>query len=362
MFKSILNAIFPESGDQTTPNFEFFEKTRNLETEEEIKAKNQNFQNVSDKPQQNTGKPPFSKEFDNDFYSYLFGESTQLNTQDPLSDYVSKYINKLLLNPADLIKEMPVLPESVNAALTSLNNKNFNINDVLTIISREPCMAADTIKLANSAKYQRNNKEVVDLKTAFMNIGSKGLIDGVLYVFINKFQPSSKLYFKCFGHKIWQHCQQTAELSQTLAEQILSENEVSAAYLVGLIRNLGIMVTFQLMIEAFSHIAPDATPSSMAFKQLMSKHSLTLTIAIARHWQLPKIIVQSIEQQHSVQSPMSPLANCVSDANFISKMASLYENNIIDEIQCKKYCHQYLISETGSSLAFDYLSFNTVII
>ena len=356
MFKLIISGIFPSFNDQTTPDYEFFERSRGQHQEQEEQTSRQLAKQISDQPKEDNASPLFSRQFDNDFYSYLFGESTIKVKNDPLSEYVSKHISELLLAPADLLNEMPVMPESVNAALALLNKENFNINDVLSIISKEPSMAADTIKLANSAKYQRNNKEVIDIKTAFMNIGSQGIIDGVLYIFINKFTPSSALYFKCFGCKIWQHCQQTATLSQSLAELALSEEDRTAAYLIGLIRNLGIMITFQLMIDAFGHIAPDATPNSMAFKKLMSNQSLTLTIAMAKHWQLPQIIILAIEQQHLAQSMKSPLASCISDANFISKVLSLFNDNIIDETEYKKYCHLYLPSEASKNIAFEHLS------
>jgi len=355
MFKAIINGIFSVKKDLTIPDYEFYERTRKEKSEAEEQTKRKLIQQINSEPIQEVVKPEFSKKLEHDFYGYLFGESVNTSTKDPLSDHVSQQIKELLKAPAALLTEMPIMPASVSSALTSLNNQNFNINDVLAIILREPSMAADTIKLANSAKYQRNNKQVVDLKTAFMNIGSQGLINGVLYVFINKFTPNSKLYFKCFGNKIWQHCQQTADLSQSLAELSLSKEESSASYLIGLIRNLGIMVSFQLMIEAFSHIAPDATPSSMTFKKLMSSHSLTLTIAIAKHWQLPVVIVQAIEQQHWAQSMKSPLATCISEANVMSKILSLLKDKVIDEIQYKKYCHQYFHSETARNLALGYL-------
>ncbi len=247
------------------------------------------------------------------------------------------------------------MPASVDAVLTAINSKDFDIDEIITIIEKEPSMAVDTIKLANSAKYCRNKNPVLNLKSAFMNMGSQGILEGVVYVFINNFTPKNTPYFKHFGNKIWQHCLQTAITSKNLAENNNEIDNASTAYLIGLLRNLGEMIIFDLMVEAFSHVDPSATPSSKSFKMLLAKHAINLTVSITAKWNLPPIIIETIKQQENKQLVQSPLSKLIEQANFISELQSLYEYKKINQQEYELACQQKLLSKQAQSYALEQL-------
>ncbi|MBA6337743.1 HDOD domain-containing protein [Colwellia sp. BRX8-7] len=363
MFRSLLRAIFPSAFvKKTTPNYEYFHLLR---SEEE--SNNTANISVSQEPlfsqiDNLAGQIKDHQEIDYDklFFDLLFGDDdTQyINKIDPLSDYVADQINDLLLRPQNLISELPVMPASVDAVLTAINNKNFNVNEILNIIAKEPSMAASMIKLANTAKYRRSDVPIVSLKSAFMVMGSQGLLEGVVYVFINNFSPKNTPYFKYFGTKIWQHALQTALISKDLADKSSNIDNASAAYLIGLLRNLGEMIIFDLMVEAFHHVDPSATPSSQTFKALISYHSISLTAAIVSKWNLPPMIIETIKQQENKQLIKSPLATLIEEASFISKLQSLYSYKKVNQEQYELACQQ-LKNEQVKAYALNVLPVTT---
>ena len=104
-----------------------------------------------------------------------------------------------------------------------------------------------------------------------MILGTNGLIEGVINGFIGSFTPESRVYFQQYGVKIWQHCLSTGVIAKKLINSSPHKRDAAQGYLIGLICNLGDMIIYQLLTEAFAFIHPDSQPNSFAFKELMYK-------------------------------------------------------------------------------------------
>lgn len=348
MFKKLLKALFSIK-TKNTPDLDYFERTRNS-SNAQISPETIDFTQSSEKTTSGITIKPLNQH-DGDFHHYLFGQSEKQNQLDPFSEFVSSKIELLLLSPKALFDQLPVLPSTVTTLMAQLKEDNFNLDEILTLIEQEPSIAADVIKTANTAYYKRNEKQVTDLKTAFMNLGAQGLFESVLISYIKKLSPSSNIYFKQFGEKIWQHSLRTAIYAKGLYSASNDNNDGATAYLVGLIRNLGKMVIFQIMIEAFSHVDPNVPPNSQAFKNLISTFATRLTLLIAKNWQLPNEIINAIAQQSKVKSASCDIAQAVYEANIISELEFIFEADIIDETEFKLRCRQRLSSKASFKLA-----------
>ncbi|NMP32327.1 HDOD domain-containing protein [Thalassotalea sp. M1531] len=332
MFKTLLYSIFPSfKSPEVQPNFEYFEHTKNDGSI--VEQSNANY--TVNKTIVNNANEVSSALF----LSFLFGESTDKVVEDQLSCFVSNKIEFLLKKQSSkLIDALPVMPATIALLINELKSEEFNTDILISSINSEPSIATEVIKLANSAKYKRGEKEVTDLKAAFMSMGKQGLLEGVIYHYINDFKPVASVYYRQFGEKIWQHCHQTAEYTQALTIR-LGHPELSAtAYFLGLIVNLGHMIIFQLMTDAFSCIDPNSSPNSEGFKRLINLYSIKLTYTIAKTWQLPEVILQAIAIQAQTENchqltkykERQPLAIACYEANKLSELVSLKNVNLID--------------------------------
>lgn len=349
MFKSLVQSVFPSMASKKdfTPDYSSFERSRVTSDEDPLA---QPSCEQSSKKLQTDTIPKAGP-----FYDYLFGDSNQQVEQDPLSLYVANKVNDLIMQPQALLADLPVMPTSVATVISLLENPDFDLNELLDVIEHEPSMAADMIKLANTSKYKRGENQVTDLQRAFMCMGAQGLKEGVVQVFLQKFSASSNLYFKQFGEKIWAHSFNTAQYAQKLAETSLSPDQVSTVYLVGLLRNLGTMVIFQLMIEAFKYVDPDAQPNSASFKWLMSEQSVNLTITIAKHWQLPSKIIDILAAQAKDNKEQVSGALCIFEGNITSEAMCLFESRRIDADLFEKYTQTKLIRNFAKAFALSLL-------
>jgi len=294
MFKAILKLLFPTIKKKNVPNYFYYEEDK--KAEEEIQ------QRAFDKDQSAKLLRLVSVEeaHQQDFYDFLFGQSPATTQHDELSQYVADKIEVGLRKPKTIIEAMPVLPASLSKVIDQLSDNNFDTQELLNLIQQEPSIAAKVIELANSSFYNRTDKEIADLKSAFMLLGRNGLIEGVINGFVSKLTPQAQIYFKQYGNKIWHHSHTTGVISKELINKSLYKEEAAQGYLIGLICNLGDMIIFQLLMEAFSFIHPDCQPNSYAFKELMQQKSKKLTYHIAKHWQFPQSILDALALQVKV--------------------------------------------------------------
>jgi HD-like signal output (HDOD) protein len=334
MFKSILKILFFSSKKNKKPNYYTFEESRKAEQEIQDEAKAELQDSIPLPPLKFTSIEEIHQKA---FYDFLFGQSSSIEQHDELSLYVTKEIQKTLSTPKHILESLPLLPPSLIKVIEQLNDKEFDTEVLIELIQKEPIISVKVIELANSSYYNRGNKVIIDLKSAFMLLGTNGLMEGVINGFISNLTPQSALYFRQYGNKIWQHCFTTGEIAKTLISNSPHEQESGQGYLIGLLCNLGDMIIYQLLIEAFTYVHPDYRPSSFAFKEIMSKSSKRLTYFIAKQWNLPSAILDALALQEKLtkSSMLSsvfsrrPIACYVYEANIISEVALRLEQQEI---------------------------------
>lgn len=272
-------------------------------------------------------------QYRNDFYDVLFGQTKLNKKQDELSLYIAAQVERILKKPEFILDSLPVLPASLAKIVEHLGDDNFDAQVVVDLLKNEPMIAAKVIKLANSTYYNRSNKDVTDIKSAFMQLGTYGLTKGVIDSFMSQLVPQSNLYFQHYGQSIWQHSLTSGAIARELINHSHCCEQSQQAYLIGLISNLGDIVIYQIMVEAFKFSHPDCVPDSWLFRQIINKHSKRITYAIAKHWQLPESILRPIELQTKLKSAEKlplvrnryPMSCFIFEARIISKLAMRME-------------------------------------
>lgn len=341
MFKKLVKLLFSKAKKEAnSANYFYFEDQKNVANEKPISTSAVSSNALPTLPiAKVTVELTAEEQHQKAFYAFLFGQGKQVDQHDEISLYVSQQVERLLKSPQSILTNLPALPLSLSTILAQLNDNNFDTEKLIGLIQQEAMIAAKVIELANSSFYNRSNKEIKDLKTAFMLLGANGLMEGVINGFVSKLAPQSPIYFKQYGTKIWQHSLSTGLIAKALLSKSQYKSESAQGYLIGLICNLGDMIIYQLLIESFSIVHPDCQPNSYAFKDLMSKNSKKITYHIAKHWNFPDSILDVLAVQTKLSKsamlpvlfPKRPIACYVYEANVISELALRFEHNEIDE-------------------------------
>jgi HD-like signal output (HDOD) protein len=337
MFKKLVTSLFSPSKNNNQLNYCYFEESKNFIEEEQEKAITELQTSLASK---SINLVSMEEKYQKEFYDFLFGQPATTEKYDELSRYVADQVEKIFDNPTDILKSLPILPTSLTEILEQLNNKEFDTEILIELIQQEAVIAGKVIELANSAFYNRRNKEITDLKSAFMLLGANGLMEGVINGFVSKLAPQSPIYFKQYGDKIWKHSLSTGVIAKELINMSPYKAESAQGYLIGLICNLGDMVIYQLLIEAFSFVHPDCQPNTLAFKNLMFKNSKKITYYIAKHWNFPSSILEALALQAKLtKSSMlcslftkRPIACYIYEANIISELEMRFEHHEIDDV------------------------------
>jgi len=337
MFKKMFKRLL--TNKSTTPaNLHFFEDTRHGA------RKTQQPNHSSTRAKHLAAKrmvacaitpPTFTDQYQVQFYHFLFGkkQTNQPQLSDELSLKVADQIDKLLDNPQLILESLPVLPLSLGKIMAQSASKQFDIDNIITLIEQEPAIAAKVLELANSVLYRKSGKEVVAIRAAFMRIGIAGLSEGVLNAFLSKLVPQQDIYFQLYGKRIWQHSLCIGSYAQALVATTPSAQHAEQAYLLGLISRLGDVIIYQLLLDAFAVVHPDCCPDSVWFKDIMCKNSRRLTYHIARHWHFPQSMIDVLAVQANIQRAdqcqavmaKNPLALYIYEARIISELKMQYD-------------------------------------
>ncbi|HDZ07824.1 HDOD domain-containing protein [Pseudohongiella sp.] len=264
------------------------------------------------------------------FYDYLLG----VQNTDRISELEHEILlstNALLDKPESMLDRLPKLPHSVSKLLAMLDTDDFDLPAFCAVVAKDPAIAAQLISVANSAQYNPGGDEITDIKRAFSLLGSQGVKQHVLLGFVKNVSNISHVYFKTFGEKIWIHSDETAHVCRDLAR--LRGLDADAAFLIGLVHDIGKIVIFKLIVDAFRRSNPDEKLGSSVVKQLLHQKSMQLSVLVATHWRMPDVVIAAIRDlaRSERHSTFSPLGEVLINANFISEWRLVLEAGLSSE-------------------------------
>jgi HD-like signal output (HDOD) protein len=274
------------------------------------------------------------------FYDALFGSSVQPST-NLLEQETLNLVKNTLKTPEKFSKLIPPLPAILVELIELLKDEGTDFLDLVSIIEKDPSLAINVLKIANSAKYSFNNEEVLSLKKAVSLLGVSGVASIASTVLIKSIMPDKPIYFKMFGRQIWIHSLQCAHLSEALAA-FHHQNEFDAHFL-GLIHDVGKIVIFESLCSALGKVLSNEMPGSQTFKELMTELSAEMSYLIAKEWNLPQSYCDALFQLSSKRS--SDLSKIVHKANTLSEIYLLFTKNIINEEQVTSLVRKLNVDE-----------------
>lgn len=204
------------------------------------------------------------------------------------------------MNVADIVQQAEsvfVLPDSVTQLKACIDDPTSSVDDVADIISFDPSLTAQLLKIANSAIYQF--PQPIDTVTkAIQVIGTKATYDIVLsYGVSHTFAEIDASVIDM--NRFWEQCVSCALLSKHLAElkRIRGSEKL---FVAGLLHNVGELVMVRLYPEKARQCAmltQRDTPAALQRKHLGFTYT-TLSAALIENWGLPESISTPISHIH----------------------------------------------------------------
>lgn len=290
------------------------------------------------------------------FYDFLLGVSRSSTTLNPIEQFILTRVNHALKSPESVLTHFPVLPKSVITLTNLLNDPDFDLQAFIKVVEQEPSIATELMKAANSPAYKRGDKEVTNLQQAFMFMGANDIKEFVLNRFVKNLCQQKPIYFKTFGEKIWLHSQEVATVAKALANQRRQNGD--AAYTIGLMHDLGKVVIFQFMVEAFQAVDPNFKQDSLVFKKFLSEKSMLLSVELMKLWNMPKLIIDVVQaqtQEINTVNELAPMAQVLFEANLISEISLSYQGGHIKPVEFELLLSNTKLRDDAKQLLCDIL-------
>lgn len=220
---------------------------------------------------------------------------------------------RALVRFAEDPQRLPRRPQLLPQLLSTINDDAASGRDIAGIIARDPALAANLLKLANSALYRTRGDAVESLDRAVAMVG----VDGLRHlVAVALMQPVMRMEGGVFGRLpdlIWDHTQRTALIaSETAAAG--GREDVFAAQLLALLQGLGAIVVVQVLRDVTAQHGA-GLPDAEAMARLLQRWSPRLGRAVAREWGLSERVMQALHEQLADDvAAMGPLARALAFA------------------------------------------------
>ena len=190
-------------------------------------------------------------------------------------------------------QRLPRRPQLLPQLLSTLNDDEASHRDIAAIIARDPALAANLLKLANSALYRSSSLPVESLDRAVAMVG----VDGLRHlVSVALMQPVMRVEGGAFGSLpdlIWDHTQRTALIAAHAARDGGRE-DVFAAQLLSLLQGLGAIVVVQVLRDTCSK---EGVPDADAIARHGTPQSRRPASQQAREWALSDRLMQALDEQ-----------------------------------------------------------------
>ena len=219
--------------------------------------------------------------------------------------YTKKELMDVLLN----LRRLPTLSPVALMLMQSLNEDEPNVERISKIIADDPPITSMILKLANSAMYEAR-RTIITVQDAVVRLGFKEIrrlaIDCALVNHLTE-MPKGLLNLVDF----WEHSISVAFCIEEIqiAAHVLEKNG-SKAHVVGLLHDIGRLITASYMPEVHQQFGDDSSEIDSGEKiTVWEKETIGLDhaqigAAILENWGVPMEIVNGVRFHH--QPDISP--------------------------------------------------------
>ncbi len=199
------------------------------------------------------------------------------------------------------IDKMPSLSTTVTKVLEICNQKDVSPNDLNKIISLDPVLAGNVLKLINSAYYALPN-HITSLTRAIIILGINTVKNLALSTAVLANMKESK-QSSLLMDKFWMHSLCVGVTAKAIAgEHKVPVNQREEFFLAGLLHDLGKIPMAHCFAEEYSACLAYAQEHQMSLHQaetiIFGFNHQHCGYIIAKKWQLNNNIIEAMKHHH----------------------------------------------------------------
>ena len=210
----------------------------------------------------------------------------------------------------------------------ALQNPNYSLEQIATLLSLEPLISTRLISLANSAAYNTSGQEIRDVKRAVARLGLNNVRSTAMAIAMNQLLRSKDMVaFDEVAQKLWQHSLHTASAAHVLARNLTGLNP-DEAMLAGMVHDLG---AFYMLYRATQYAELRDRPDTVTYLITQWHDSIGHSLLLALG--LPEEVADAMRDHDLPRAlPATPqnLADVVYIANLLAGGAREWMHQGVD--------------------------------
>ncbi len=214
-------------------------------------------------------------------------------------------MNKKLIQFIDRSDAIPSMPQIVTRLLEITKDENYAQSDVVNLLSTDPGVAGDILKLANSPLFGVT-RQISSLMHACNLLGIKRIRTLVMgRCMVDK--VNSKANTSIDISYYWRRSLATGVLAARFADKVAPKLR-EEAFIGGLLSDVGVVVLAQAIPDLYDKIAKAYQPHAPNDWMEQEKNTIGTSHAevsalVLEKWALPEIMVQAVRYHHDQEPP-----------------------------------------------------------
>ncbi|PID76306.1 MAG: metal-dependent phosphohydrolase [Deltaproteobacteria bacterium] len=220
------------------------------------------------------------------------------------------------------IKKMPSLSTTVGKVMEICSRTDASPNELNRVISLDPVLTGQVLKLINSAYYSLVNK-VTSLTRAITMLGVNTVKNMALSTAIVRTVSGAKKSKALPTQKFWTHSIGVGVSAKLLAKEIdIPIMEREELFVAGLLHDLGKIPFGDEYVEVLAKAKKEQRPLIEVEREEMGLDHQEVGMMIAEKWKLNELISNSIAYHHDVEKVPEDLRQKLA----IVALANIYTN------------------------------------
>jgi putative nucleotidyltransferase with HDIG domain len=252
---------------------------------------------------------------------------------------------------------LPSIPATALKAIELTRNPDFNMQEVANLVQKDPVLAAQVLKLTNSAAMA-TREPCKSISQAVTRLGAQKLRTVLIEASTRRIFESRDPRVVTAVRALWEHSRAVALLTQRVAT-VTGAMDPDTGYLAGLLHDVGKPVVATMLLEAEAQIAqrnPKMWIDSETWISVVQNTHRPIALSMAAKWQLHEDVQKAIDACGDFD-PTNRLSvgNAVRFSNAVAKQKGLYVGPL-DSIE-----NDALVVVGGSLLGVDDATLNRLI-
>jgi HD-like signal output (HDOD) protein len=188
------------------------------------------------------------------------------------------------------INSIGTLPEVTAKIISTVEDPKSSSADLHKLVSHDPALVTRVLKVVNSAFYGLPG-QIASINRAIVLLGLNAVKNIAVAASLGQLFRGMKLCEEFTARDLWTHCVSVAVAASDLAKG-MHIPLVDEAFLAGMVHDVGLLVSLQLMPDQLRRACEQAQTSTMPFceieREIMGVDHQQLGQALCELWKFPR--------------------------------------------------------------------------